>query len=179
MEPFITSLQKRKPSQILCSCQYKRARCKVSSEVSGAALKLQEHRGPSLTLHHGVLMGKQRVWHWCFQAREQAGANGSWRFQTNVMMADSSNPLTERKTVVSMPRLLGVNRMMTRRKTRKESVFVWKHYETMLGQSLVVSLNVDSGWSWTPVRLRNFSQPEGAQYAVKLETNVSVLWSAK
>lgn len=88
MEPFITLLQKRKPSRILCSCQYKRARCKVSSEVSGAALKLQEHRGPSLTLHHGVLMGKQRVRRWCFQAREQAGANGSWRFQTNVMMAD-------------------------------------------------------------------------------------------
>lgn len=40
----------------------------------------------------------------------------------------SSNPPTERKTFVPTPRLLGVNGTMTRRrKTRKESVFVWKH----------------------------------------------------
>lgn len=88
MEHFISSPQKRKPSQILRSCQYKRAHCKVSSEVSGAALKLLEHRGPTPTLHHGVLMGKQQVWHWCFQAQEQAGASRSWCFETNIKTAD-------------------------------------------------------------------------------------------
>lgn len=151
MEPFITSLQKRKPSQILCSCQYKRARCKVSSEVSGAALKLQEHRGPSLTLHHRVLMGKQRVWHWCFQAREQAGANGSWRFQTNVMMADipaihpqkGKPPFWRRSSWVST----GWWREGGRQERNLICVCVEILWNKMLGQSLLVGLEPqwDSG----------------------------------
>lgn len=127
----------KKPSQILHSCQYKRARCKVSSEVSGAALKLREHRGPTPTLHHGALMGKQRVWHWCFQARERAGASRSWRFETNVKTADiltirrrGGKPWFRRSgSWVSNRKTTG------RSKTRNVSVIVWDTlWNRMLGQ---------------------------------------------
>lgn len=157
VEPFISSLQKRKPSQILHSCQYKRARCKVSSEVSGAALKLREHRGPTPTLHHGALMGKQRVWHWCFQAREQAGASRSWRFETNVKTADirtirrrGGKPWFRRSgSRVSNPK------MTRRRKTRNLSAIVWDTFwNKMLGQFGCLL----ECWQWLASAMRTFSQ---------------------
>lgn len=161
MEPFISSLQKRKPSQILRSCQYKRARCKVSSEVSGAALKLREHRGPTPTLHHGALMGKQRVWHWCFQAREQAGASRSWRFETNVKTADirTIRRLGGKPSFRRRGSWVSNRKMTRRRKTRNLSAIVWDTlWNKMLGQFGCLL----ERWQWLASKLkgamRTFSQ---------------------